>query len=201
MAILGKTRSGKSVCASLLTARFAGLWAYDRKHEMNTPRGPSVPNAKVAHGLTELRRQVAAQKGAPGRIIYRPTSGDLAEFDEFCRLALHTGRLCVWVDEAASVSTASALARWHGEIMRVGAALGVGCVNLSQRPAHVHNTLLSEAEHLFVYRLNLPDDRRKVAGIIGPAALDAHRLPPHHFLYYGPDLDEPIRCQPLPYRR
>ena len=70
--------------------------------------------------------------------------------------------------------------------------------NLSQRPKKIPMECLSESEHLFAFRLNLADDRKRLGEIFGSEhearlrELDSHRL-----LYYQIGMDEPREGSPI----
>jgi hypothetical protein len=70
--------------------------------------------------------------------------------------------------------------------MKMGRERNVGCWNSSQQPVNVHNTLMSEAEHYFIFELRIQAHRDKLAGFIGDEVRRAE-MPKHHFWYYSPD--------------
>jgi hypothetical protein len=79
----------------------------------------------------------------------------------------------------------------------IGRTLNVGIAAASQRPIGLHNVAISEAAHVFVFRLQLEGDRAKLAGVLGPAVM----TPPAHeygFLYGGPaTAGVVVACPPL----
>ena len=73
---------------------------------------------------------------------------------------------------------------WHNQIMIRGRSLGVGIVNVTQRPRACHNTLISEAEHFFIYRLQHETDVAKIKTILPKKYLsEIYTLPEYHCFY------------------
>lgn len=69
-----------------------------------------------------------------------------------------------------------------------GRGNGIGAWAATQRPAWLPLFLLSEAEHYFVFRLQLDEDRKRLSSLVGKSVLD---LPTdkHGFNYYRPGDD------------
>jgi len=81
--------------------------------------------------------------------------------------------------------------------VKVGRSLTVGVTICSQRPMGLHNDVIAESEHVFIFDLQLPGDREKLAGIVGEGAL-VRVTEPFGFLYYGPTTHgDVVRCSPL----
>jgi DNA helicase HerA-like ATPase len=65
-----------------------------------------------------------------------------------------------------------------------GRGRGVGIVNLTQRPRRCHNTVISEAEHFFIFRLQLETDIAKIKEILPRKyASMVSALPYNHCIY------------------
>jgi hypothetical protein len=134
-------------------------------------------------------------------VIVRPDpAADLAELDAILQRVRRYGSSAVVVHEAMFYATAATILPELKRIMVAGAGLGIVAWNLTQRPVGVHNVLLSESRHVFVFDLALEDDRRKVAGVVGPGALERPRER-FGFGYYGPTTAGLVPCTPLELRR
>jgi len=133
------------------------------------------------------------------RILYMPADPGPEDFDEVCKIVYHTGNISLFVDEIASYTTSSQLPFWLGECLRLGAGRGIGLIMLSQRPRAIYNTLLSEAEHIFAFRLNLKTDRDKLKEIMGAEVEALRNIPYYHFAYY--DGDNMQWCAPIPEKK
>lgn len=184
--VTGKTGSGKSVLVkNLLIPQLNSFVVYDYKHEIE------YPGAEKFFRLADFKEN-------PGRheIIYRPSTGSEAEFDGLCRQVYSRGRNVLILDEVADHTAPGRIARYHDLIMRLGRSRGVGIINCTQRPIGVHNNILSQSEHFFIFALPLEGDRKKLAGFCGPRVLE--KLPADYwFWYYTPSMDEPALCKPL----
>jgi len=66
----------------------------------------------------------------------------------------------------AAVCSPSVIPPWYRQILVRGRSRGVGTVNISQRPRDCPNTIISETEHLFVFRLQLETDTAKLRQVI-----------------------------------
>ncbi len=117
-------------------------------------------------------------------ILYQPKSLEPYDFNEICRILYNAGNFTLFVDEVSRVCTPSWIEPWHDEIMTRGRERGVGIVNLTQRPRRCHNTVISEAEHFFIFRLQLETDIQKIKEILPRKwANMVSTLPYHHCIY------------------
>ena len=188
--VTGKTGSGKSVLVkNLLLPQLDNFVIYDYKHEIELP-----PPAVVFTSLDDFRHYPNTQQ-----IIYRPQLADSTEFNGLCYRIFRRGANVLVMDEVADHTTASKIEPQHDIIMRLGRSRGVGCINCTQRPIGVHNNIISQSEHYFIFETTLPGDRKKLAGIIGDKVLE---IPPkYHYWYYTPAMREPVLCKPVKIRK
>lgn len=184
--VTGKTGCGKSVLVKkLLIPNMHSFVIYDYKNEIN------IPGAEIFHSISDFKEKPNRQE-----IIYRPTVANDEEFDALCRQVFLRGKNVLILDEVADHTTASKIVRHHDLIMRVGRSKGVGIVNCTQRPIGVHNNIISQCEHFFIFALNLEGERKKLAGFCGPKVLE--KLPGDFwFWYYHTSMNEPVLCKPL----
>ncbi|HXH82062.1 MAG TPA: hypothetical protein VNN07_03945 [Candidatus Tectomicrobia bacterium] len=187
--VVGKTRSGKTTLVARLTAGVGRLVWCDFKHQQE------LPAASVVVWPAPL---------PAGRVVVRfspdPAHGSVSEqFDRVCYEVLRRGNTLLVVDDAMMVTRGQTAPHWYLQVLTLGASRGVGCISIVQDPVHVHNALLSQSEHRFIFRVNVRSHRQKLAGICGDA-IDpiAKSLDNFAFAYHHDGLRTPVRCEPLP---
>lgn len=181
--IVGKTGSGKSVLVRKLSEQFKKVIFVDPKCE----NAQHFPYATKCTTVKEVFEKVdeSLENKEDFFILYQPL--DLSEevFNNFCGEVFLRGNMTIFMDEVSFVCFPQATIN-HQRIIRMGRSKGIGIHHLTQRPKFVDNFILSEAEHFFIFRLQLVDDRKKIEGIIGED-LDEHmeRMDKFEFLYYN----------------
>jgi hypothetical protein len=182
--VAGMTGSGKSTFASAIGSRWDRVLVYDP----NVDDVAVVPNSTVAYGLK------SALAALPGRVIYRPAgqeSGDPGNcFGVLCDRVYELGGHGVVVHEAADFGatdreTDPRIVR----LVRAGRHRNVPIVAVTQRPVNVARVWKSEASHLVCFYLVDPDDRRTMAGYMGPAVVTDPVGRDFSAWYRGPDLE------------
>ncbi|NJD76937.1 MAG: hypothetical protein FIB08_07570 [Candidatus Methanoperedens sp.] len=176
--VAGKTGSGKTTLVKkMLFPMYTRRVFWDIKLE----------NSDLAFCCTicttpdELRSSIKKGKTS---ILYQPKSLEPFDFNRVCQILYETGNFTLFVDEVSRVCTPSWIEPWHDEIMTRGRGRGVGIVNLTQRPRRCHNTVISEAEHFFIFRLQLETDIAKIKEILPRQwANQVSSLPYHHCIY------------------
>lgn len=124
-------------------------------------------------------------------ILYQPEPSeeekDLTDdFNQVCRIVFQNKNRALYVDEAMAVTSPSKIPYWFKIVITQGRSYNVGEISATQRPKNIHNTLISEAEHLFIFSLNLQGDIDKLEEMIGEdAASEIRNLPEFHFIYYS----------------
>jgi len=190
-AIVGRTGSGKTTLARQLVGTYRNLVVIDPKWRFELARTMVVAGSAADFARLYPQRTT--------RLVYRPDpeSSDHADVDAVIRRVLRYGRTCLCLDEAMDYATPSAILPAYRRALTQGRELLVPVVSLTQRPRAVHNTVLSEAEHLFVFDLQVASDRDKMADLAGDA-LRERILTPYAFAYYGPATGgHVVMCPPL----
>lgn len=164
---VGKTGSGKTFAArALLAARgIVRLVVIDAKGTFAADdwRADVLPIAQLADRMTEDQY----------RVIIRPTPDEFAEVGR----VLAAGKdYIVYIDEMyylfQSGAQSKMLADWQALWTR-GRELSIGVWCGVQRPSRIPLFAMSEADHYFVFRLSMREDRARVAEIIGLESLPA----------------------------
>lgn len=195
--VCGRTGSGKSYLARRWVRTWRSGIAVDHKH--NGVPASELPGWEVVVGFAAALR---AWGPAHPRLIVRPQPGDTAErregghripslYEQLALRVLATGWTGWYDDEAMNVAPLGrlnpGLERLYGE----GRTRAIPVVVATQRPIGIHNKLLSEADHLVVFSLQLDGDRAKLASFAGQQLMDPTALNvPHSFAHFraGADL-------------
>ena len=200
--ISGQTGSGKSVIGKFI---FASLPKKDHAIFIDIKHDPAnekfIQHFPIFTELDEIRKHFVSPKTLFGRpkdmrVVYRPKriksqttkthsldNPNWQMFQELCNWAYEKGNIVLFVDEAALFSTPQNIVPAAYEIMILGRSRAVIMVNISQRPASIHNCLISEAYTRFLLRSELESDRIKLRGIVGEEVSNQlHGLPNQQFI-------------------
>lgn len=181
----GKTGSGKTY-----------LW----RHMLS-----SVPRLVVLDGKGTLSNWGLADwedreqrrdfgRGNPARLRVLAPAGerDLNEFwDDILWECYQTQDVLIYCDELYAVNQPNkpALPALHAVYTR-GRELNVGMISVTQRPTWIPLVVMSEADWFFCFRLQLHEDRQRIAAFMGPDVL----TPPRDkfgFYYMASEDDKP----------
>lgn len=175
--VCGRTGSGKSYLARRWIRGWRSGIAVDHKH--NGIPADELPGWEVANGFAAA---LAAWGPEHPRLIVRPQPGDTAEhraggyripslYEQLALRVLEAGWTGWYDDEVANVAPLGrinpGLERLYGE----GRGRMVPVLVATQRPIGVHNKLLSEADHIITFSLQLEGDRTKLAAFAGDELL------------------------------
>jgi len=183
--ICGRTGSGKSVLINrFLLPRMTNYVVYDYKHEFE------FPGAEIFTSLADFKKN-------PDRraVIYRTATGSDEEFDGLCRQVFYRGNNTLVLDEIANHCDARRIMPHHDLIMRLGRSKGVRAVNCTQRPRGIHNNVVSQCSHFFIFDLIQDTDRRKMAEFCGEEVMT--RAKDFHFWYFHTGAEKPVLCRPV----
>jgi len=199
--VCGKTGSGKSwFVKKILWPRYNGIKIYhDPKHE-------EIGNSKLLfYGfyVYDNEQLLTALQNNRREIIYIPRIGldyenELSEFNRMCEILYKWGNTTLFIDECGLISNQFTIQQWHREILVRGRTRNVGLVNITQRPKEIPNLIITEAEHQFIFKLNLDTDIIKMKGSLPRQYHEQmYSLKPYHFIYtdiYGNSfIHEPIK--------
>lgn len=185
--LAGKTGSGKTWLAEHLLNRVERLVVIDSKGSLGHWRLDEP-------GDRDWR---AFEQGEPGRYRILPPISDNPQvyYEALFEKLYGIGNLIVYMDEAYAVTPQGARpGKWLSALYTRGRELGIGTWSSTQRPAWIPGFLISEADVLIVFRLQLPEDRKKLAAVGGESMLT--RVPdPHGFYLYRLEDEEPTYYQ------
>jgi hypothetical protein len=195
----GKKGSGKSY----LTRRLVDSYPYDRliidvtgsiREDFRRERRPFVDLGKDALPLKFPR---PVNEGERVTAIYCPDMGSkdaITEADRAIGLALAHGRCLIWIDEIGVVAPVHRTPPNFARVLHHGRHRKLTVMMAGPRPVAVDPLCLAQADHVFVFDLPNPNDRRRVAEEIGwpPQRFDeaVHGLGRHEYLWYNALADE-----------
>lgn len=167
--IVGKTGSGKTYLSRLLLSHVQRLIVVDSKFRLDDWSSTIVEKLPVQ---------------LPARFRYVLRSDDLDQVGD--QLASFEDYY-LYIDELYAVfpSPAKMLPAWRSLWTR-GREAGIGIWAGVQRPVSIPLVTLSEAEHYFVFRLNLREDRDRMSAVCG---VTIPLLPRYAFRYAAPSED------------
>lgn len=199
MTMVGKTGSGKTAAAiKLAWNAFPDAVFYDMTGEEE-----GKLSAPVLRTIEEVEEALfpADPEEKLTKFVYSPEVPTYEGFEDLCRLCYEHRDIHLIADELMMVyqegNTVRAVTEHHKKIMTNGRKKGVGMTGATQRPVNVPLVGLSEAEHIFVFKLKLGTDRDRMVKIMGEPARQARDLTDYRYVYDHDDLDEAVLCEPL----
>lgn len=161
--LVGKTGSGKTYLARLLTLAIDRLIVVDPKGTLAGPGWNLEPWSDTAY--RELARGNAYRARFPAPISDKPED----EYEKLFALAYRLGDLTVYIDEMyAVVSSNGRMGKWLRGLYTRGRELGIGVWGATQRPTWIPRETISESDWFFMFALQLQDDRDRMSEVMGP---------------------------------
>lgn len=167
----GKTRSGKTYLASRLTSTLARLLVFDNLDRVNMPYS--------------TREEIEAFiSGEDARIKI----GDAGLFDLVVKAAFKIGYFTAYIDELYSlVPVPQRIPDCVTMLWTRGGGNHIGAWACVQRPSRIPLFVITELEHLFVFKLKNSEDRKRAWDFVGikPPLENVPNIDPHGFYYYS----------------
>ena len=196
--ILGSKGSGKSYLANSIMKSLNGIsvWVYDFNFQFHSSR------AMVFHDMNELLKVYDSAKR--GHYILQPYDNSDNTYRRFCSEGFKRGNLCLFMDEAHAFLTKLKQLKEFNNIILSGRPRGISCITISSRPASLPNNVLTNAKHVFAFKLNLESDIKFLEGYLGDDVWilmpkdkrhklrDEPELPEHTFFYRDMDKSEGV---------
>lgn len=178
---VGQTGSGKTTLAyHMLAAHRPYVVAVDPKRMLKWP-WPVV---------TDLAALSKIEPERVPRLIYRPSYDEISDpwaLDDLWHWIYRRGNTTCYVDETYLVTAGDQYPRFFGACLTQGREHGVEMWLATQRPMKIPQIVLSESEHVYVFRLRMPQDRAKMADIAGMVPDEIAQLQKRQFLYARQD--------------
>lgn len=172
--IVGKTGSGKTTLARYITTATRRLLVIDSKGSLG--KWDLEPFDDEA--LEKLR-----SGGAVRARVLRPPEDDGSFYGHVFKAAYEAGNVVIYIDEMfAIVPPGSRAPEYMQACYTRGREFGIGVWSSTQRPASIPLIAISEAEHFFMFRLTLFEDRKRMSEFMSPAVL--RPIKDRHGFYY-----------------
>jgi len=176
--IVGAKGSGKSYLANQIMKGLNGIsvWVHDPNYQFHSSR------AMVFNDLSEMLKVYDSAKR--GHYILQPQ--------------------VLIMDEIHNWLTKQRVLKEFNQVILSGRPRGISCVSISSRPASCPNHILSNAKHVFAFKLNLESDVKFLEGYLGndvwvlmppdkrARLKDEPALEEHTFFYRDMDLDHGV---------
>lgn len=183
----GMTGSGKTTLANRLLLSFPRFTILDPKRRYTAGELPGVPIVQ------EYNPQLARQIVKPP---YQRREFDM--WGDIIEMICITGNQVMYVDELNLITRPRPILWELGKAIRTGREYGLGVWSGSQRPKEVPSEVFTEAEHIFIFRLNFIMDRLKIRAFTGDAMFAAQRaLRGHSFIYYNQRTGKAYHLPPI----
>lgn len=181
ISIFGKTQSGKSYFAKKLIANYENRIMYDLKREYSH-LGLCVGS------ITGL--DYAIRSGCT-KIVYQPIDIGVDHFNFVCDYIWRNLKNIVFlVDEVHKFCTKFKIPEHFNTLVTVGQGepYNIGIIAITQRPANVHNDVISQSSIIIAFRLNLFSEAETVSKNTGIPIDTLQNLPYYHYMMYN-DVD------------
>jgi hypothetical protein len=182
--VTGKTGSGKTFLMQHVTKRVRRLAVLDGK---GTLGGWNLEPYGQA-GLSKLRQGEDVRL----RVIYTPGEDVETYWLTILEALYSVGNLTIYIDELYVVNGGPSTrpSPIMNALYTLGRELGIGVWATTQRPSWVPLVHMSEADHFFIFRLNMPEDRQRMAEVTGVTNVLEPIRDPYGFFYMIPEWDE-----------
>jgi len=189
LVICGSKGSGKSYLANELLKSFNNITCivWDYNFQFHDAR------SMLFHTLDELLE--VFDKAKRGRYILQPYDKSQQAFENLCDAVFERGNCVLFLDELHLFTSKQSLIKPFQNLILSGRPRGVSVISISTRPASIPNAVLSNASHVFCFRLNIESDVKFLESWMGSEVWqlmpvdkrqkmkDAPVLPEHTFYY------------------
>ena len=170
------------------------VFVWDFNHQFHDSR------AVVVHHLDEMIEMFDEVKR--GKYILQDFNKEENQFRKFCKYAFSKGNVVVLIDEVHAYVTKQKILKEYNDLILSGRPRGISVISVSTRPASLPNNVLTNAKHVFTFRLNIESDVKFLEGWLGSEVWQVvqqnkrmkHKnlpeLPEHSFFYRNMDEHE-----------
>ena len=148
--------------------------------------------AVVVHNLQEVFKIFDEMKG---HIIFQPYDKSQAVFESFCGQIFARSNLVTVIDETHQYTSKQGICKPYNDLILSGRPRGISVISISSRPQNLPNNALTNARHIFAFRLNLQSDVEFLQSWLGDQAwellpkeqrkknIEMDEIPEHSFYY------------------
>jgi DNA helicase HerA-like ATPase len=177
----GQTGSGKTTLAQVLLQHREYVVVLDVKGTLNWGGYRVFPELKKLKDVDPVEVK---------KIIYRPTYAELGSeeaINDFFGWVYDRRNTTLYVDELAGVTRGDRYPYFYGACLMRGRELGIEVISGTQRPTHIPQIAMSEAEHVYTFKLKMRRDRERMEDLTGIPQERIARLQKREFLYAPQD--------------
>ena len=188
--ICGAKNSGKSYLANELLKSFNNITCivWDFNFQFHDAR------SMLFHRLDDLL-EVYDKANGKGRYILQPFDKSQQAFEKLCDAVFQRGNTVLFLDELHLFCSKQSIIKPFQNLILSGRPRGISVISISTRPASLPNSVLSNANHVFCFRLNIESDVKFLESWMGSEVWqlmpvdkrqkmkDAPILPEHTFYY------------------
>lgn len=179
--LVGQTGSGKTTLARAFLQGREYVVVLDSKRRINWPGFLVVTEFKQLGEIDPTRVK---------KITFRPSYADIVNNDgavinAFFKWVFDRQRCTLYVDELADIASGDDFPFHYGACLREGRELGIEVISGTQRPTFIPQIAMSEAEHVYCFKLKMPYDRQRIERQTGIASELIASLVKREF-YYAP---------------
>ena len=186
--IIGMKGSGKSYLANEILRGLKNIpvIVYDFNSQFHDS------HAVVLHDITEVFKVFdAGQK----HIIFQPFNKNEETFTKYCDGIFKRSNVVAMIDETHVYVSKMRILKSYNNLILSGRPRGISVISISSRPANLPNNALTNARHIFAFKLNLESDIKFLESWLGDQAWEllpqaqrkknqqAPELPEHSFYY------------------
>jgi len=183
--IAGKTGSGKTTLAETLCNPLRRMVVLDSKGSLTKWRGLEQWDDPDVQARFEDGENVRMHAMSPLDVDISPTD----YWNSVFARCLEVGDVTIYVDELFAVAPPGQYSRNALQACYTrGRELGIGVWASTQRPSWIPLFAMSEAEHYFMFRIMLENDRKRLSAFMGPAVMEP--IQDVHGFYYMRTLDD-----------
>lgn len=164
-----------------LLSGYPHVYVYDVKGDFNVGEFDRIITTPQAFGNLDINDR------AP--VIYRPNAqyyGNMVANEAICKWIYDRKDCTFYVDELSSILSPAGTPPPHFQfILTRGRAMNIRCISCTQRPSRIPLSILTESEHVAMFRLGLREDRKRISEVVESDAVLP--IPSGHTFYYCHD--------------
>lgn len=166
-AFIGMTGSGKTTLARSILRFYPFVVVYDVKGQMKPKDWPGFVFVK------DLAKLLKADPEKEPKLVYQPNIDEIPDernwdyAEKFFKWIYNRKNTCIYIDEVYGCTAAHYIPFYFKAILTRGRERGITCMMATQRPSMIPQFILSESENYFVFKLQMPQDKKKMSEIKG----------------------------------
>jgi hypothetical protein len=130
------------------------------------------------------------------QFVFQPFDKSEKAFVQFSKQAFTANKVII-IEETQEYARKMFMPDEFENLVRTGRNYGVTYIAITQRPQEIHTAILSNADHLFVFKLTYPPDVELLVKWVGQELRNLTSLPRYYFYYRNKYADRPYIMQPV----